>query len=82
MPYLNYKYRRDTPKIIIWLIENSAGLIRTEKQAVGFLLVLAFLIMIASFVIIKTVVSPPPIENNFEILPFESVGSPQGLPPN
>lgn len=59
---------------------HSFGLIKTNTQASVLVILLIIAVAIASFFFVRSQETVPPT-THYEILPQESVGSPQGQPP-
>lgn len=57
----------------------SFGIIKTDTQATAIVLLLVLLAFLASYLFVQKSTTIPPT-TTYELLPQESVGSPQGLP--
>jgi len=77
-PQINKKFN-NTSKLSRWVIKLSGGLIKDHAQAQFFLFFL-FIVFVVLIFFITFSLRGNKLEENFVILPQESVGSPQGLP--
>ena len=71
-------FQSQSPKMVQWIIKHSGGYIKNDEQANYVLIGTVLLSVLTSFFLLFDFSSEP--QQDFIILPEETVGSPQGMP--